>query len=282
MSIFAKVFDIAISEDEVKRESRKLIGADSSEELTIKQALNRLIDECVLFHVAQEKGFEASESEFDTALFESLEEMDNSETNAPLNTRQAQQLEGLIRRRIIVGKYIQSLWDKRLNIGEDELNAFYEDQKEVFYAPETVRASHILIKKESKTALKRITKLRESIKSPEDFQKLCSHSECPTNMRCGDLGFFARGKMIKEIEDVAFSLEVNQISDIFSSPFGYHILLLTDRTEQHPVPSEDIRESLKNRLMRLEREFFLIRHNSDLREKYGDSIEILIDDLKGA
>lgn len=282
MSIFAKVFDIAISEDEVKRESRKLIGADSSEELTIKQALSRLIDDCVLYHTALEAGFSASDSEFDAALFESLEELDSHENNPPMNTREAKQLEETIRRRIIVGKYIQSLWDQRLNISEDELRAFYEDQQEVFFAPETVRASHILIKIDSKSALHRINELRASIKSPEDFQNLCAHSECPTNMRCGDLGFFAHGKMIKEIEDIAFSLEVNQISDVFSSPFGYHILLLTDRVPQHPVPFEDIRESLKHRLTLLEREFFVIRHISDLREKYGESIEILIDDLKGA
>ncbi|MDP2173408.1 MAG: peptidylprolyl isomerase [Candidatus Cloacimonadaceae bacterium] len=282
MFIFAKVFDITISEDEVKRESKRLIGASESEELTIKQALSRLIDECILFHEAIREGFEMNECEFDAALLESLEDMDNTSIDCPMNMRQAEELEQSLKRRIVVRKYMRALWEKRLNIGEAELNAFYEDQKEVFFAPETVRASHILIKKDSEDALARISELRASIKSSEDFLARCNQSECPSNIRCGDLGYFPRGKMIREIEEVAFSLELNQISDVFSSPFGYHIIMLTERVIPHQVPLDEIRESLRTRLAQLEREFFLIRHISELRSKHESAIDILVENYKEA
>lgn len=273
MHLVAKVFDLDITEEEVKREKQKAAIEDTP--LAQLHALNRLIDRCLLFHEALVSGLCATEEEFDCALLETLEELDT----VPQSQDQTKRMEEQIRKRIIIRKYVQKICSLDIPIDDKQLKAFYEDQKDVFLAPETVRASHILIKAGRPDARGTAEQLRARINSVEDFSALCKdYSQCPSGVRCGDLGWFPRGRMIKEIEDVAFQLEPGQISDVFKSEHGYHILALLDRKAAHIVPYEDIKESLKARLIQLEREYLLDRHISDLRQNYRDQIVILDQD----
>ncbi len=270
MNLVARVFDLEITDEEVLSESENLIGRDSF--LAQTQALNRLIDRYLLLHQAMNMGLTASEDEFDSALMETLEELET----APLDEEQTRQMEQRIQRRVIIRKYVQQLCDRDILIADDKLLAFYEDQREVFFVPEAVRASHILILATEPDAENKARALRSSLSNIEDFKAVCgTHSQCPSGVRCGDLGWFPRGRMVKEIEDIAFSLEIGEISDVFMSQYGYHVLLVTDKKVQQPVPFEDIKESLKARLIRLEKEFFLTRHVNDLRKNSKDSIIIL-------
>lgn len=270
MHLVAKVFDLDITEEEVKGERQKAAIEDSP--LAQIHALNRLIDRCLLFHEALVAGLRATEDEFDCALLETLEEIDS----APQSQDQTRRMEDQIRKRIIIRKYVQKICSLDIPIDDTQLRAFYDDQKDVFRAPETLRAAHILIKADRPDARETADQLRARIQSVEDFIALCKdHSQCPSGVRCGDLGWFPRGRMIKEIEDVAFQLEPGQISDVFKSGHGYHILALMDRKAAHIVPYEDIKESLKARLIQLEREYLLDRHINDLRQSHRKQIIIL-------
>ena len=84
----------------------------------------------------------------------------------------------------------------------------------------SVHCAHILVKteKEANVALERLNK-------GEKFANLSQLvSLCPSKKRGGDLGTFTRGKMVKEFENVAFSLEKGQVSPIVKTQFGYHII----------------------------------------------------------
>jgi len=81
--------------------------------------------------------------------------------------------------------------------------------------------------------------------------------------------------MISELEEVAFALQPGQISDAFKSRFGWHILLLIDRKPAQIASFEDIKDSLKARLVHLKREFLLMAHIRDLRNSYKAEIHIL-------
>ncbi len=270
MHLVAKVFDWDITEEEIASESAHLVGQDS--DLAQVHALNRLIDRFLLLHQAQSKGIDASDEEYDSALLETLEDIEA----VPSNDEETRELEERIRRRIIIRKYVQQICALDVPIGDEQLLAFYEEQKEVFFAPEAVRAAHILIRADQPEAEKLARELRDRIKTEEDFQNICgAHSQCPTGVRCGDLGWFPRGRMIKELEDAAFGLEVGEISDIIHSRYGFHILMVTDKKVQRTVAFEEIRDSLKSRLLQLEREFYLIRHVNGLRKSYQNQIRIL-------
>lgn len=99
-----------------------------------------------------------------------------------------------------------------------------------------IRASHILIatakldEKGKANAKARIEELLRKIRSGASFEELArKHSDCPSKVNGGDLGYFKRGKMVKEFEDTAFALEIGEISDVVETIFGYHIIKVTDR-----------------------------------------------------
>lgn len=270
MHLVAMVFDLIITEDDVLKESKKLIGQDSP--LALAQALNRVIDRCLLLHEAREAGIRVTEDEFDSALLEVLEEIEE----APQNEAQTLDMEERIRQRIVIRKYVKQIICQNHPIADEQLLAFYEDQPDVFLAPEAVRASHILFRHDEPEAFSKARVLRSRIHNQADFIKACpKNSQCPSGARCGDLGWFPRGRMIKEIEDAAFALEPGQISDVFKTRHGYHILLVTERKRRHQIPFEEIKDSLKTRLIQLEREYFFIRHMNDLRRNHNDQIKIL-------
>jgi len=276
MLVIARIADIEISDADIALEDGELRANPESLKQDRSHILSRWSDSCLLYQEAVSQGIEADEDEYDMAKLQSLEALDDSSQRAPVSAEEARELERKITREIVVRKYIRSLCGGAMDIPDAQLEAFYEDQKEIFNTPEQVRASHILISKHSPDAELKAQNIRLNIHSREDFAKACSEcSDCPSNMRCGDLGFFRRGQMIEAIEKVAFSMQVGQISPVFSSSYGYHILMLTGHKDTATVPLNDIRDSLRARLVALEREFFLIKHLKDLREKYRSLIQIL-------
>ena len=86
--------------------------------------------------------------------------------------------------------------------------------------PDKVHCAHILVKTEpeAKAALDRLNK-------GEKFANVAKEiSLCPSGKRGGDLGTFTRGKMVKEFETCAFTLQKGQVSPIVKTKFGYHII----------------------------------------------------------
>ena len=86
-----------------------------------------------------------------------------------------------------------------------------------------VKASHILVKKRSEA-----DRLLKEIQGGADFAVLAKkHSECSSGKKGGNLGFFTRGKMVKEFEKAAFSLAKGELSEVVKTEFGYHIIKRT-------------------------------------------------------
>jgi len=128
--------------------------------------------------------------------------------------------------------------------------------------PEQVRASHILAtteevaadatqeekdaaKEKNEAARKKIEDILKQVKEGKDFAELAIElSDGPSKERSGDLGFFARGSMIKPFEDVAFALSVGEVSDIVETQFGYHIIKVTDKKSKREVPFEELKDRI--------------------------------------
>ncbi len=86
-----------------------------------------------------------------------------------------------------------------------------------------VKASHILVKKRSEAV-----RILDELRSGADFRELAKkHSICSSGKKGGDLGFFTRGKMVKEFEKAAFSLAKGELSGLIKTEFGYHIIKRT-------------------------------------------------------
>ncbi|QQR90004.1 MAG: peptidyl-prolyl cis-trans isomerase [Myxococcales bacterium] len=104
--------------------------------------------------------------------------------------------------------------------------------------PDQVRASHILLmysgsmrssaSRSKDDAKSQIEQLKTQVDQGSDFAELAKqHSDCPSGQEGGDLGEFGRGQMVPEFEDTAFALDVGATSDVFETPFGFHIVQRT-------------------------------------------------------
>ncbi len=75
-------------------------------------------------------------------------------------------------------------------------------------------------------ANKQINNIYDDIKSDKlkFADAAVQHSNCPSSQSGGSLGEFTKGMMVKAFEDVAFSLDIDEISEPFESEFGFHIV----------------------------------------------------------
>ena len=87
-----------------------------------------------------------------------------------------------------------------------------------------VRASHILVKSEEEAK-----KVLEELKKGVSFDKIAmERSLCPSKKKGGDLGWFGRGRMVRQFELTAFSLKKGEISQPVKTEFGWHIIKVID------------------------------------------------------
>jgi foldase protein PrsA len=84
-----------------------------------------------------------------------------------------------------------------------------------------IKCSHILVQKQSEALA-----ILEKIKNGEKFGKLAKELSIDSGSakRDGNLGYFGRGKMVKEFENAAFNLQAGQISEPVKTQYGYHII----------------------------------------------------------
>ena len=142
----------------------------------------------------------------------------------------------------------------RMQVSPQDVQRHYEDNQQQYGTPEQVRASHILFKTEGKddAAVKaQAEKVLAEVKKPgADFAKLANQytEEEVGKTRGGDLDFFGRGRMAKEFEDAAFALEPGQISDVVKSPFGYHIIKLTDKKAATTRSLDEVRAQIEDQI----------------------------------
>lgn len=108
----------------------------------------------------------------------------------------------------------------------------YKAKPERFKQPEQVRVRHILIAGQQPSSRAQAEKVLEELKAGADFAQLAKDRSADTGSAAkgGDLGVFAKGRMVPEFELAAFALKApGDLSDIVTTQFGYHILQLQER-----------------------------------------------------
>lgn len=234
----------------------------------LKQIVQNMVDQRVLLRLAEESGLKPSPklviSEFDK-MYEKLpspqrEMMEKQLTSQGTNLADYKQKIGNdvnAQKGIVIDKYIKDNILSKINVSDNDTEKFYNDKKDYFKKPETVTASHILIKPENNTdeakavaknkAMEILKKLQEK---PEMFGKLAAaNSDCPSGKAAqGSLGEFRRGQMVSEFEKAAFSMEKNKLSDVVETKFGFHIIKVTDKHAATTLPYEEVKDYIKQQL----------------------------------
>ena len=138
--------------------------------------------------------------------------------------------------------------EMNVKVSEDEAKKFYEDNPSKFEEPEMAHVSHILVStqdpatksdlpEDKKTAKRKLAEnILKRAKAGEDWGKLVKeYSEDQGSKDKGGEYTFARASvdpnraMVKEFEDASFGLNTNQISDIVTTSYGYHIIKLLEK-----------------------------------------------------
>lgn len=129
---------------------------------------------------------------------------------------------------------------------EQRAREIYRADAGRFEIAEEVQASHILILSTEADAEQKAAQILVDLRAGKDFAELAkAKSQDPgSGSKGGDLGFFKRGRMVKEFEDAAFKMKVGDTSDVIKSQFGFHIIKVTDRKESGKQSFEQVRETL--------------------------------------
>jgi len=130
---------------------------------------------------------------------------------------------------------------------EEELRRLYHEQSARFMTVERVRASHIskaIQRGEQREAVyDEFRAVRRQLLAGTDFDELArAHSDRGSDLV--DLGFFTRGNLPEEFDFVAFSMGVGEVSPVFSSPAGFHIVKVTGCEPATPKPFEEVRDEV--------------------------------------
>lgn len=135
-----------------------------------------------------------------------------------------------------------AFYEKRVRdaVTEAQARAAYNEQIGKMKPEPEVRARHILVKSEAEAKA-----LIKQLKGGADFLKLAKkNSTGPSADSGGDLGYFARGQMVKPFEDAAFALKPGEISGPVQTEFGWHVIKVEDK-RNHPVPTfEEVKDQL--------------------------------------
>lgn len=209
-----------------------------------KEALDNLINQKILLVQAEKDTIKADEEQVERYLQQQMQSIvqqlggeDKVEEyfGAPISKirrNYRDEIEKNLRIREVQNKKFQNL-----KIGRKEVERFFITHKDsIGNIKETVDISHILItakpgEKAKKEAYEKIAELRKRIIDGEDFATIAkTYSEDPGSAsKGGDLGLMSRGDFVREFEEAAFNLKINEISDIVKTQFGYHIIQLLDR-----------------------------------------------------
>jgi peptidyl-prolyl cis-trans isomerase D len=142
----------------------------------------------------------------------------------------------------------------RMEIPQDELRAYYDANQDEFRREEEIQARHILLRTGEERSVEEAQAEMEQVKARveggEDFAAVAQEvSEDPgSGSQGGDLGYFGRGRMVPEFEQAAFAAETGELVGPVVSPFGVHLIEVTDRRAEGMTSFEEARESIRNRL----------------------------------
>lgn len=166
----------------------------------------------------------------------------------------------------------------KIQLPEQDLKTYYEQNLQRLSGQEQRRASHILVNAakdlpaadKQKARAKAESLLAAVRKAPASFAELARKNSDDTGSasRGGDLDFFARGAMVKPFEDAAFALQKGAISDIVESDFGFHIIQLTDIKLPQAPSFESMRPQLEADLRKQQAQ----RQFAELAETFSNSV----------
>lgn len=246
LKIFIRQFEArgkSFSLDQQKLVAKKLVETEINAELLLQKgkALGlQITTQMVEKKVRELRSFFPSEKQFQDRL--------------ALRNMTLDQYKEELKDTLMVEAVIKQEVEPHVRIKPSELKEYYENNLPTFFKNETaVKARVILIKVDpeggpeaDKKAQEKIRSILGEAKFGSDFASLArKYSQDVLVEVGGDLGFFTRKTMLPAFSDRAFEMKVGDISDVFQTEYGYHILKVTDKLPAGYRPFEKVEKGIR-------------------------------------
>jgi len=207
-----------------------------------QQALDSLISQKIVDFEAEKQGIAVSEEDIQKEMEQYYKNYGGEEAFIQTLAASGYTLDDIKKDMILTVK-IKKLMEPRISISEDEIKAYFEENKASFAQEKQVKASHILVDTEEKAK-----EIKEKLTNGEDFAQLAKENSTDTETRekGGELGFFGSGKMVKEFEEAAFALNVGEISTPVKTEYGYHIIKVEEITDAQEANYDQSKGEITN------------------------------------
>ena len=252
------------SKEEVRQELKQQFPdkADAMFAQRERDVLRDLIDQQLLLQTAKDKGLNA-----DTELIKRLDDMrkqmnltsmDELEKAAKEQGVSFEDFKQNLKNQLLTQLVIRNEVQPKIQVTKEEERKYYETHQKDFEHPERVRLSEILVSTEKvepgdqagiAAAAQKAQQLVEQVRGGAAFDAVAkSNSDGPTAAQGGDLGYFQRGTLAKELEDKAFALKAGQTTDVVRTKQGFLILQVTEHDQAGVPPFKDVEPQIADQL----------------------------------
>jgi peptidyl-prolyl cis-trans isomerase C len=223
------------------------------------KALKLLIEEELLYQAAKERGMKVKRSKINDARKKTIERLGGKRRfkaalkRANLTDREYRKK---LERQFLIEKIIKVEVEDKATVSEEEVRAYYEQNKSSYVRPEARRIRHILISvppnatvEERQRKRQRAEEVLRKLKAGEDFAKLAwDYSDDPYRVKGGDLGLVHKGRLVPELEKTIFALRVGELSGIIETIYGYHIVKVEEVRKPEQLNFEDVSQRIRRQL----------------------------------
>ncbi|SDU37827.1 peptidylprolyl isomerase [Stappia sp. ES.058] len=132
-------------------------------------------------------------------------------------------------------------------VTDEQVQAAYDKEFADYAGEDERKARHILLETRDEAEA-----VIAALEEGGDFAELAKEkSTGPSGSNGGDLGYFARGRMVKEFGEAAFALEVGEFTkEPVQTQFGWHVIKVEDARKQPAPELADVRDRLRQDLLR--------------------------------
>ena len=209
------------------------------------EMLNTLIDNKIIELEAKKEDITVSDdaikAEYDE-LVESYGGQDTLQETLDANGLTKASVQDNIRMYLLTKNVIAN----SIDISDEELKQYFEENKADYGQQEQVAASHIFLEDEETAK-----EVEAKLKAGEDFAELAKtySIDTDTSEDGGDLGYISRGQMDEQFEEAAFALEKDEVSGVVQSAEGYHIIKVTGKVPAEVAVFEDVKDEVYETLL---------------------------------
>jgi Parvulin-like peptidyl-prolyl isomerase len=238
----------------------------NDKEAVIKQTrdafLQRLIDNILIEQEAKKSG--AGIIVKDEEVMEVLQDMLNKQKLSMQDflkslAKEGNSIESVkkeIRGQMMRARLLRREIKSKILVSDEEIGEYYNKNRQEYEGKETVRIKQLLLllpPNADKTIIAKMKnealQLHKRVMNGESFDLLVvKYSQGPAAAQGGDVGFIGRGTIIPEVEAVAFSLPVGQVSEVIESSVGFHIIQVVDKKGAGLKPIAAVREEIKTKI----------------------------------